>query len=68
MFNFDGIKSELEDYVEGWAQYYDLGNIVSTIWERYPECQSIDEIDADELQQILQDNDKNSDTYLNPTE
>ena len=58
MFDYEKIHDELESYLEGWVQYYDLGEIMAELREYTTddgECiQSIDDVDPDDFNEIIQ--------------
>lgn len=57
MFDYEKIHDELESYLEGWAQYYDLGEIMAELRDYTTEqgegIQSIDDVDPDDFKDIL---------------
>lgn len=58
MFDYQKIHDELESYLGGWIQYYDLGEIMAELREYTTddgECiQSIDDVDPDDFEEIIQ--------------
>lgn len=53
MFDYEKIHNEVESYLEGWVQYYDLGEIMAELREYTNEDgQCIQSID--DFKEILQ--------------
>lgn len=57
MFDCEKIHSELESYLEGWAQYYDIGQVMAELRDYAAadggSIQSLDDVDPDDFQDIL---------------
>ena len=57
MFDYEKIHNELESYLEGWVQYYDLGEIMAELRKYTTDdggyIQSIDDVDPDDFKDIL---------------
>lgn len=57
MFDYEKIHNELESYLEGWTQHYDLGEIMAELREYTTDdggcIQSIDDVDPDDFKDIL---------------
>lgn len=56
-FDYEKIHNELESYLESWAQYYDLGEVMAELREYTADdggcIQSLDDVDHDDFQDIL---------------
>lgn len=61
MFDYEKIHNELESYLEGWYQYYDVPEIMAELREYTNEdgehIITIDEVDPDDFTEILQQHD-----------
>lgn len=61
MFDYEKIHNELESYLEGWYQYYDVPEIMAELREYTNEdgehIITIDEVDPDDFKEILQRHD-----------
>lgn len=61
MFDYEKIHNELESYLEGWYQYYDVPEIMAELREYTNEdgehITIIDEVDSDDFTEILQRHD-----------
>lgn len=61
MFDYEKIHNELESYLEGWYQYYDVPEIMAELREYTNEdgehIITIDEVDPDDFTEILQRHD-----------
>lgn len=62
MFDYEKIHNELESYLDGWYQYYDVPEIMAELREYTNEngefITTIDDIDPDDFTEILQRCDK----------
>lgn len=62
MFDYEKIHNELESYLDGWYQYYDVPEIMAELREYTSENEecitTIDDIDPDDFAEILQRWDK----------
>ena len=58
MFDYEKIRNEVEDYLEGWYQYYDVPEIMAELREYKTETgdciSSIDDVDPDDFVSIIQ--------------
>lgn len=66
--DYEEIHNQLYNYLDGWYQYYDVPEIMNELNE-YLVCgtyhiTTIDDVDPDEFQDILQRWDKTGDDYL----
>lgn len=56
-FNYYSISAELETFLDGWAQCYELDGIMNELGEYRinggEHIQTIDDIDPDEFQKLL---------------
>lgn len=68
MFDYEKIHNELEDYLEGWAQYYDVGEIMAELRECTAAdgspIQSLDDVDLDDFRDILERWDRTDDDNI----
>lgn len=57
MFDYEKIHNELETYLEGWYQYYDVPEIMAELCEYTNEdsgcITTIDDVDSDDFTEIL---------------
>lgn len=50
------IQGEVLDYVSGWDEDFDIDGIMEDIREEAPDASTIDDIDPDAFQSIIQSN------------
>lgn len=53
---YNRIKGEVLDYVSGWDEDFDIDAIMDAIREEAPDASTIDDIDHDTFQSIIQSN------------
>lgn len=62
MFDREKIHDEVESYLEGWYQYYDVPEIMTELREYTAAdggcIQSLDDVDPDDWTEILKHHDK----------
>ena len=62
MFDYERIRDEVESYLEGWRQYYDVPEIMAELREYTADdggcIRSLDDVEPDDWAEILQRHDK----------
>lgn len=53
---YSRIQGEVLDYVSGWEEEFDIDAIMEDIREDAPDASTIDDIDPDTFQSIIQSN------------
>ena len=56
-FDYEKIHNELKNCLEGWVQYYDIGQVMAELRDYMAvdggPIQSLDDVDPDDFQDIL---------------
>ena len=62
VFDYEKIHNELETYLGGWYQYYDVPEVMAALREYTTEdggcITSIDDVDQDDFSEILEQHEK----------
>lgn len=53
---YSRIRGEVLDYVSGWDEDFDIDAVMEDIREEAPDASTIDDIDPDTFQSIIQSN------------
>lgn len=68
MFDYEKIHNELESYLEGWSQYYDVPEIMAELRDYTTadggSIQSLDDVDFDDFRDILERWDRTDDDNI----
>lgn len=57
MFDYNNIKRQVLDYLDSYAEDFDLDGIMNDLWKIEPDIQSIDDMDNGDFIEILYRND-----------
>lgn len=57
MFDYNNIKRQVLDYLDSYAEDFDLDGIMNDLWKIEPDIQSIDDMDNGDFIEILYHND-----------